>query len=150
MAVLHSWRSTQNAGWVRYSFDNAGVPYTLLEKDEIRRGKLKTKFDVIVIPAFGSSTTFKEVLAGIDRKWSPLAYNTSEISPNIGHLLSSDDITGGIGFTGMAEIENFVLEGGTLITFGSGGVVAVESGLVTGFYSHRQGYAGFFAPGIRV
>jgi len=131
MALLHSWRSTQNAGWVRYSFDNAGVPYTLLEKDEIRRGKLKTKFDVIVIPAFGSGTTFKEVLAGIDRKWSPLAYNTSEISPNIGHLLSSDDITGGIGFAGMAEIENFVLEGGTLITFGSGGVVAVESGLVT-------------------
>ena len=132
MALLHSWRSTQNAGWVRYSFDHAGVPYTFLEKDEIRAGNLKSKFDVIVIPAFGARTTFKDILAGVDRKWSPLAYNTTEASPNIGHLLSSDDITGGIGFAGMAEIEKFVLEGGTLITFGSGGVVAVESGLVGG------------------
>jgi len=139
MALLHSWRSTQNAGWVRYSFDHAGVPYTFLEKDEIRAGNLKTKFDVIVIPAFGARTTFKDILAGVDRKWSPLAYNTTEASPNIGHLLSSDDITGGIGFAGMAEIEKFVLEGGTLITFGSGGVVAVESGLVGGVSVKRPG-----------
>ncbi|MDP7576371.1 MAG: hypothetical protein QGH99_05355, partial [Pseudomonadales bacterium] len=51
--------------------------------------------------------------------------------PNIGHLLSSNDITGGIGFAGMMEIEQFVKAGGTLITLASGGVVAAESGLVT-------------------
>jgi|TARA_B100001971_G_scaffold66348_4_gene61090 hypothetical protein len=131
IALLHSWTSTQNAGWVRYSLDEAKIPFTLLAKDEIHLGNLGDKYDVILVPAFGGRTTFKNILAGIDAKWSPLAYTRTEATPNIGHLLSSNDITGGIGFAGMMEIEQFVKAGGTLITLASGGVVAAESGLVT-------------------
>ncbi|HIG43337.1 MAG: M14 family zinc carboxypeptidase [bacterium] len=131
IAVLHSWVSTQNAGWVRYSLDEASVPFTLLAKGELKKGNLRDKYDVILVPAFRANTTFKDVLAGVDTKWSPLAYTQSQMSPNIGHLLSSEDITGGIGFSGMMEIEKFVDDGGTLITLASGGVIAAESGLVT-------------------
>ena len=130
VALLHSWLSTQNAGWARYSLDAAAVPFRLLAKDEIRQGGLRNNYDVIVVPAFGGQTTFKTVLGGVDTKWSPLAYTTTATTPNIGKLLASDDITGGIGFRGMLEIEEFVRTGGTLITLGSGGVIAAESGLV--------------------
>lgn len=145
VAVLHSWISTQNAGWVRYSLDEAGVPFTFLAKDEIRQGALRDKYDAIIVPAFGGHTTFKDVLAGIDTKWSPLAYQTSTETPNLGHLLSSPDITGGIGFEGMAEIEKFVAGGGLLMTFGSGGIIAVESGLAPGISVNRP--SGLNTPG---
>lgn len=145
VALLHSWVSTQDAGWARYSLDTAGVPFTLLEKDEVRAGELRGKYDVIVVPAVSRRAEFKDLLAGVDSKWSPLPYQTTERTPNLGRILSSPDITGGIGFEGMAEIEKFVKGGGMLLTFGAGGVVAVESGLVTDISVKRP--AGLNTPG---
>jgi hypothetical protein len=145
LAVLHSWISTQNAGWVRYSLDEAGVPFTLLAKDELHEGALRSKYDAIIVPAFRGKTAFKDVLAGVDPKWSPLAYERSEQTPNLGHMLSSPDITGGLGFAGMAELEKFVADGGLLMTFGSGGIVAVESGMTTGISVKRP--SGLNSPG---
>lgn len=145
IALLHSWISTQDAGWVRYSLDTAGVPFTLLEKDEVRAGELRRKYDVILVPAVSRRAAFKDLLAGVDTKWSPLPYQTTERTPNLGRILSSRDITGGIGFDGMAEIEKFVRSGGLLLTFGAGGVVAVESGLVTDISVKRP--SGLNTPG---
>jgi len=139
LAVFQTWVSTQNAGWVRFSLDDAGVPYTLISKDDIRRGKLRDQFDVILVPHLWSSTKLGSIVGGIDPKWSPLAYTTTKETPNIGHILSSPDITGGIGFSGMAEIEKFVQEGGTLVTLGSAGAIASDSGLVRGIVKRSAG-----------
>jgi hypothetical protein len=38
VGVYQSWTSTQNAGWVRYSLDQAKIPYTLFSKDRAREG----------------------------------------------------------------------------------------------------------------
>ena len=132
LAVFQTWTSTQNAGWVRYSLDEAGVPYRLVSKDRIRSGNLLDEFDVILVPHMSAGTSLGSIIGGIDPKWSPLAYQNSEATPNLGHILNSEDITGGIGFSGMANLETFVRGGGTLVTLGSAGVLASDSGILRG------------------
>lgn len=145
LGVYQSWTSTQNAGWVRYSFDQADIPYTLFSKDRAREGNLGAEFDVILVPHMGSGTSLSTIIGGVDRKWSPLPYTTTAESPSHGHILSSPDITGGLGFEGMAAFEEFVREGGTLVALGSAGVMATDSGMLRGV--RKIGSGGMNTPG---
>lgn len=145
LGVFQTWMSTQNAGWVRYSLDEAKVPYTLFSKERAKNGDLRADFDVILIPHLWSSTELGDILGGIDTKWSPLPYETTPETPNLGHILSSPDITGGLGFDGMAAFQKFVQDGGTVVSLGSSGVMMTESGIVRGVNTISAG--GMNTPG---
>jgi len=41
-------------------------------------------------------------------------------TPSFGTPAESDDITGGIGYEGLGQLEKFVNDGGLLVTLGSG------------------------------
>jgi len=129
IGVLHSWVITQNAGWVRYTLDQSKVPYSIIEKTELRAGNLGEKYDVIVAPSFAYRRDLRAIVTGLDKKWSPMAYETTEATPSHGHIVSSPDITGGYGFEGLAALEAFMNEGGTFIGIGAGGALAAESGI---------------------
>jgi hypothetical protein len=51
-------------------------------------------------------------------------------TPSFGTPAESDDITGGIGYDGLAQIQRFVDDGGLMVTLGSGSMLALEGGLV--------------------
>src|SRR5437879_12676687 len=53
-------------------------------------------------------------------------------TPSLGTPAESDDITGGIGWSGVAELQRFVDSGGLLITLGNGSMLPLESGIVRG------------------
>ncbi|NNE66345.1 MAG: peptidase [Pyrinomonadaceae bacterium] len=129
IGLMHSWISTQNSGWVRYTLDQSKVPYSIIEKSELRAGNLNSKYDVILAPHFGRSS-LKSYINGIDKKWSPLAYTKTEKTPSHGRIVSSEDITGGYGFEGLKSLSEFINGGGTFIGLASGGVFAVDSGIV--------------------
>lgn len=129
IGLLHSWISTQDPGWVRYTFDMAKVPYTLIEKDELKAGNLNAKYDVILAPHFGGRGSLRALVNGVDKKWSPLAYETTAETPSHGKIVSSPDITGGYGFDGLGALEAFVNDGGTFVGIGSGGSLVAESGI---------------------
>ena len=129
IGMLHSWISTQNSGWVRFTLDQSKVPYSLIEKTELRAGKLGEKYDVILAPHFGSSS-LRSYISGLDKKWSPLAYTKTDKTPSHGRIVSSEDITGGYGLEGIAALAEFVEGGGTFIGLASGGVLATDSGIV--------------------
>jgi len=139
LGVYQSWTSTQNAGWVRYTLDQAQVPYTLFSKDRAREGGLLDEFDVILIPHMSAGTSLASIMGGIDPKWSPLPYTTTAQTPSHGHILSSEDITGGLGFGGMAAFEEFIRGGGTLVTLGSAGVLVTDSGILRGIIKRSAG-----------
>jgi len=145
LGVYQSWTSTQNAGWVRYSLDDANVPYTLFSKDRAREGKLLDEFDVILIPHMRGGTSLASIVGGVDPKWSPLPYTNTPETPSHGHILSSEDITGGLGFEGMAAFEEFIRTGGTLVTLGSAGVLVIDSGILRGVT--KRGPGGINTPG---
>ena len=63
---------------------------------------------------------------------TPLPYRKTETTPNLGAVDATDDIRGGMGLEGLAELATFVREGGTLITEGSTTTIFPEYGLTTG------------------
>src|SRR5262249_36451527 len=117
LAVYSTWGGTQDVGWGRYAFDKFEVPYDLICKDQVKRGDLKSKYDVIVIPQ--QSGTAKRLVFDIDSRGTPIAYRKSEQFKNLGMYGESDDITGGMGLEGVAELDRFVRAGGVLVTLGT-------------------------------
>ncbi|MCA9687234.1 MAG: hypothetical protein KC457_34055, partial [Myxococcales bacterium] len=100
VALFHSWRYTQDSGWLRFTLEQLQIPYTLIDKDDLRQGDLRNQYDLILIPSMGDMS-FRDLVHGIDRKWSPLAYTQTAEYPSHGVIDSSPDITGGMGFEGL-------------------------------------------------
>lgn len=128
VALFHTWRYTQDSGWARYALEELGVPYALIDKDDLRAGELGSRFDVILVPNTGRSG-LADLVQGIDRRWSPLAYTTTAEYPSHGRIDSSPDITGGMGFEGLGNLQRFVEGGGLLVLLGNAGVLAADSGI---------------------
>ncbi len=128
VAIYHTWRYTQDSGWARYALEQLAVPYTLLNKDDLREDGLTDRFDVIIVPDQGR-LRFKDMVHGIDPKWGPMPYTNTPEFPSHGVIDSSPDITGGMGFGGLANLQEFVEDGGLLITLGSAGRLVADGGI---------------------
>ena len=128
VALFHTWRYTQDSGWARYTLESLGIPYTLINKDHLRRGGLGEKFDVILVPS-QSRLPFKDMVHGIDSKWGPMPYTRTAEYRSHGVIDSSPDITGGMGFEGLANLSRFIRDGGVVVAMGSGGRLLTESGI---------------------
>lgn len=145
VGILQSWLTTQQAGWVRFAFDQSAIPYSLLGQERLRRGGLRRDFDVLLVPGLGPRITAQEIIRGIDTKWGKLAYQKTAQTPSLGAVSSSADISGGFGFEGMAALREFVAAGGTLVTLDSAGVLVGETGLSRKISVDRP--AGMNTPG---
>ncbi|NJC09002.1 M14 family zinc carboxypeptidase [Polymorphobacter fuscus] len=143
-AVYSSWGATEKVGWVRYAFDQYETPYDLIYKEQVRGGGLRAKYDVIVLPHQGRAPN--DIVFDIPVKGKPLPYKTNARFPTLGAYGQSDDIRGGMGLEGLAELRKFVEEGGTLITTGNASAVPASFGLVDGIGVSSPG-GGFYAPG---
>ena len=128
IAIYHTWYSTQDEGWARYWFDKLGIPYTDISKDELRAGRLKQRFDVILVPNAGGDVD--QWVHGVNSKWSPLPYTRTDRFPSHGFPASTKDMTGGPGFIGLEALQQFLDDGGTLITLEGAARLAVQTGLV--------------------
>jgi hypothetical protein len=108
-------------------FDDQKVPYSVIMDEDLRRGGLRQRFDVILYPDTGRS--FKDIVNGIDPKFAPLAFTKTPEFPSHGTPTSSADITGGIGWNGVANLEAFVKGGGVLITLGGASTLPLDGGI---------------------
>ena len=126
-AIYHSWFNTQDEGWVRFTFDQRGIPYTSIEKDDLKEGDLRSKYDVIVIPKMRG--TGSDFIHEIDKKFGPLPYTKTPEFPSHGFPDSTPDMTGGPGFDGMNELRMFVEAGGVLVTLDNTSAMIAETGL---------------------
>ena len=142
VALLHTWTSTQDAGWARYTLDREELPYTLISDGDLRRGNLEDRFDVILFP--DTNGDFAGIVHGIDPRYGPLAYTKTAEYPSHGIPNASDDITGGMGFEGLLNLQRFVERGGLLVAMAGAGVLPVEGGLARGV---GQASGGFNTPG---
>ncbi|MEW6455630.1 MAG: M14 family zinc carboxypeptidase [Acidobacteriota bacterium] len=128
IGVYHTWLYPQDAGWVHFTFDKAGIPYNLINDERLREGNLKKDFDVIILPnQWGNLTSF---LRGISSKYSPIAYNKTKEFKHLGEVDSSDDITGGMKLEGFLTLEKFIVEGGVLIALDNASRLPIELGFV--------------------
>jgi len=86
---------------------------------------------VIIYPHVGGSA--QQQVNGIAKTSGPvLPYKKTDATPNLGYMDQSDDIRGGMGLEGLAELRKFVEQGGTLIVEGSTAAIFPEYGLTSG------------------
>ncbi len=124
------WADTDTIGWARYSLDQRHIPYIYVRDEDIRAGRLRDKYDVVL---YGHvDLELAEQIQGIPRAWGPMPFKKSSATPSLGTPAQSEDITGGIGWSGLAELQRFVDAGGLLITLGSGSMLPLEGGMVRG------------------
>jgi hypothetical protein len=128
LAVMDTWNDTENAGWLRMWFDQTGVSYAYIGDDRIKAGEIEKDFDVIVYPH--SYQSLASVIQGIDPSHGPMPYTRTEEFPSHGSPRSSPDITGGFGYRGVANLQQFVERGGVLVTLGGSSTVPLDGGFV--------------------
>ena len=130
LGVWVPWADTDSIGWVRYSLDQRHIPYTYVRDEDIRDGHLLERYDVLL---YGHvDLELAEQIHGIPKSWGPMAFKKTPLTPSFGTPAESNDITGGIGWAGLDEIQKFVEDGGLMVTLGSGSVLALEAGIVRG------------------
>jgi hypothetical protein len=130
LGIWVPWADTDSIGWVRYSLDQRKIPYVYLRDEDIRAGNLQDKIDVLL---YGHvDLELAEQIQGIPKAWGPMPFKKTVQTPSHGTPAESDDITGGIGWDGLAQIQHFVEHGGLLVTLGSGSMLAIEGGLIRG------------------
>ena len=128
IGVWVPWADTDSIGWIRYSLDQRKVPYTYLRDEDIRVGNLGARIDVLL---YGHvDLELAEQIEGLPKIWSPMPFKKTAETPSFGTPAESDDITGGIGYEGLAQIQHFIEDGGLMVTLGSGTMLALEGGLV--------------------
>ena len=93
IALYQPWTGNIDEGWTRWVFEQYGISYTTVHDSDLRRGQLRQRFDVIVVP----NESARGLLQGVDSTRIPLQY------------------AGGMGEAGANAISAFVRGGGTLV-----------------------------------
>ncbi len=128
IGVWVPWADTDSIGWIRYTLDREKIPFVYLRDEDIRAGSLQDHVDLVIYGHVRMDLTSQ--IRGIAPTNGPVPFKKTQEYPSLGVPAESDDITGGIGWQGMASLETFVENGGLLITLGNGSTLALEGGLV--------------------
>jgi hypothetical protein len=138
IAILHTWVSTQQEGWFRLALEEAHIPYTVLSDGAVRTTpNLREKFDVILFPP--ATPSIVRLIDGIPKRMlpdgsdsgGPIPWVPSALTPSFGlGPDQSPDIRGGLGFTGLENLKQFVEQGGLLVPIAASAELPIDVGLV--------------------
>ena len=140
-------RHASPSGWMRIDLDEQKVPYDYISDEDVRAGRPARALRRDPVREH-LPRACKEQIHGIDPKFGPMPYTKTPEFPSHGVPDASDDITGGIGWGGMANLEQFVREGGVLVTLGGGSQLPLDGGLVARRAARAAG--GVFTPGVEL
>jgi hypothetical protein len=105
VGLYRSWVPSMDEGWTRFVFEKEmGVAYQEIHDREVRAGRLRERFDAIVLPDQAPATLLN------------------------GHAPGSmpEEYTGGLGPLGVAALRAFVEAGGTLVALDSATGFAID------------------------
>jgi hypothetical protein len=132
IAILHTWLNTQDEGWWRLTFDELSIPFEYISTQDVSRDPaLRSKYDVILFPPVGRGGG-PAIISGMPMYGNPIPWKTSELTPNLGKIDSTDDIRPGLGWSGMANLQKFVADGGVIVGVDDTADFAVTFGLTHG------------------
>ncbi len=104
VALYKPWLPVMDEGWTRWLLEQYDFPYSSIRIADIKAGKLRERFDAIVL----ADQSKEMLLKGIDNAWTRPEHR------------------GGLGAEGVAALKEFVRTGGTLVTLGHSALVPVE------------------------
>ncbi len=129
IALMHSWLETQNEGWVRFAFEQMGIPFTYISDQSLKRAAALDRFDVVVFPHVSGSVA--ALLNGRPMVGPPIPWKKTAATPNLGKWDETDDVRPGMGPEGLATLRRFVERGGLLITSGNSTRLPIDMGFNT-------------------
>jgi hypothetical protein len=131
IAILHTWISTQTEGWWRYAFDALEIPYDYISVQEIAKtADLNAKYDVILFPPAGGNG--QAIIDGLPKWRNAMPWKNTPETPNIGTWAQTDDMRQGLGWQGLANLQQFIAKGGVFLTADNTSEFAVTYGLTNG------------------
>jgi hypothetical protein len=104
IGLYQPWTANMDEGWTRWTLEQYEFAYTTLHNADVKAGKLRDKFDVIVLP---------------DQQAQSI------VNGNSGRNIRSE-YRGGIGEEGLEALREFVRSGGTLVTLGAACDLAID------------------------
>jgi hypothetical protein len=135
VALVHTWLSTQTEGWWRQALDLMGVPYDYISTQTMAKiDDLRGKYDVILFPPVGFNASTSMMVNGLPITWgNAMPWKETPETPNlVGKNDGTDDIRPGMGWKGVAGLQEFVAKGGVLVTVADTSRFAVTIGLTEG------------------
>ena len=99
------WTANMDEGWTRWVLEQYGFAYTTIHNADVKAGKLKEKFDLILL----ADQSARDIKDGLDYK---------VIRP---------EYRGGIGQDGIKNLIEFVGAGGTIVAMGASGDLLIEN-----------------------
>jgi hypothetical protein len=96
VGMYQSWTGNMDEGWTRWVLEHYEFAYTTLHNADVQAGKLREKFDAIILP----DARTRDIMEG-----------------NAGASISPE-YKGGLGDRGIDALKDFVAHGGTLIALG--------------------------------
>jgi hypothetical protein len=139
VAIMHTWLSTQTEGWWREALDEMHIPYAYINTQEVRReSDLRAKYDVILFAPVGRFASQSAIINGMPTEWgNPLPWEKTALTPNLGRIDSTPDMRPGLGWAGVEHLQQFVKQGGTLVTVMDTANLAVALGFTPGVSIQR-------------
>ena len=104
IAIYQSFTANMDEGWTRWVLEQYEFPYTVLHNNDVKAGKLRERFDAIILP----DQKAKDILEGLDFK---------SIVP---------EFKGGIEEEGWNALHEFVQHGGTLVALGEASNLLID------------------------
>ncbi|MBK5294598.1 MAG: peptidase M14 [Acidobacteriia bacterium] len=108
VALYEPYSANMDSGWTQFLLDSYRVPHALVHNADLRTQDLGAKFDTVILASQSSASILHGTRPGESAGRGR--------SPGDSKALQREEYTGGIGMEGLAQLEKFVREGGTLIT----------------------------------
>lgn len=126
IGVYRSYLAPIDEGWTRWVFDTWKIPYVSVVDSVARAGRLKEKFDVLVLPDQGP----RDIAEGVPQRRYPAPF------------------PGGLGPDGIQALRQFVTEGGTLVALNDASRFVIQA-LLLPVRNVLEGVPAedFYAPG---
>ena len=130
IGLYQPWTGNMDEGWTRWVFEQYGISYTTVRDNDLKKGGLRQRFDVIVLP----DADARSLLRGLDSTRIPVQY------------------AGGMTETGADAVSAFVRGGGTLVSLDGSSNFAISRlnlPVVNALGGEASGPEGsrFYAPG---
>jgi hypothetical protein len=141
VALYQPWVANSDEGWTGWLLDYYGIAYTSIHNDDIRKGELHRRVDTIIL----ASQTASSILHG-SRDGE---YGTERPGEDKLHIVNVQrpEYTGGIEVEGLAHLDRFVRDGGTLIALDTATELPIEYFSLPVKNVAKSGGESFYSPG---